>query len=241
MIHSLDNLDDDISRIRSLSSSESPHVLVFNEPDGTTSSGGSNISPRAAAKAYIEEIMPLRASNGWKLSLPATTGSGNGLEWLQSFNESCHDLSPTGCEFDFVAAHWYGDFAGMASWLGTLHEMYPQKQIWLTEFALPQQDADVTVQMMNQSLPYLDSLGYVERYAWFGTFRKDDANEWTGDGVSLLDKKGGLTEAGVVWLGGEQRGFEVGEKAGGSDSGSCVVRISWGVLVAGMVLGILGM
>ena len=235
MIHSLDNLDGDISAIRSLDNVE--HVLIFNEPDGTTDSGGSNISPRDAARAFIDEIMPMRDEHDWKISLPATTGSGNGLNWLSSFNESCHDIRQGGCEFDFVAAHWYGDFPSMASWLGTLHSLYPSKEIWLTEFALPQQDAEATTAMMNESLPFLDQIEYLTRYAWFGAFRTDDANEWTGDGVSLFDGDGGLTQAGAVYLGGEGRGFEIGERAGGGNTGE-KRGLDWGLL-AGLVVGVL--
>jgi len=160
------------------------HVLTFNEPDGDTQSGGSDSSPTHAAQAYISEILPLR-SPPWnlKLSLPATTGSPRGLDWLRDFNSSCYDIWPNGgCTSDFVATHWYGDFGAMTSWLGQLHDLYPNKQIWLTEFAIPGLDADETQAFMNQSLPYLDGLGYVERYAWFGAFREDNANEWTAMG-----------------------------------------------------------
>ena len=50
----------------------------------------------------------------------------------------------------------------------------------------------------------------MERYAWFGAFREDDANEWTGDGVSLFDGHGKLTGLGAAYLGGEADGFEEG-------------------------------
>ena len=127
----------------------------------------------------------------------------------------------------------------MASWVGTLHALYPEKEIWLTEFALPQMDEEVTVAMMNQSLPFLDQLEWVSRYAWFGAFRRDDANEWTGDGVSMFDKDGGLTQAGAVYAGGEGRGFEVGESAGGQNSG-CRQSVNW-TLISCTLLGVLAM
>jgi hypothetical protein len=62
----------------------------------------------------------------------------------------------------------------------------------------------------------LDSLDYVERYAWFGAFRSDDANEWTGDGVALFDDDGGLTELGALYMG---DGYEEGQKGEGSGAG----------------------
>ncbi|KAH0833557.1 hypothetical protein AYO21_05235 [Fonsecaea monophora] len=211
------------------------HVLTFNEPDGDTSSGGSDSSPEHAAKVYVDTVLPLRAAPyNLQISLPATTGSGNGLDWLRSFNTSCFKLRPAGgCPFDFVAAHWYGDFAGMASWLGTLHDLYPAKPIWMTEFAIPSADETATTSFFNESLPYLDGLAYVARYAWFGAFRSsgDDANEWTGEEVSLFDDDGRLTLLGAEYLGGEKDGFREGESAssssGSSNSAAAVTPLVW--------------
>lgn len=178
------------------------------------------------------------------ISHPSTTGSPNGLDWLRRFNSSCYDIDPeNGCPADFVAAHWYGAFAGLAGWLGTLNEFYntnsTRKQplkIWVTEMALPQQSEENTVGMMNQTLPYLDQLDYVERYSWFGAFRSDDANEWTGDSVALFDDDGGLTELGALYLG---DGFEEGQKGDGAASG---LRASVGLMVAlGACAAIFGM
>lgn len=219
------------------------HVLSFNEPDGDTQSGGSDATPRAAAQAYLTHIAPLRAAP-WNLqvSLPATTGSPRGLQWLRDFNASCHSLNPAsggnssgGCEFDFIATHWYGDFAALASWLGSLHAMYPSAPIWLTEFGVAGLSADETTAILNTSLPYLDGLDYLDRYAWFGTFRNDDANEWTGDGVSMLDSRGRLTELGAQYLGGDEDGFEEGM------GGGAVGSVTWsGWLVAMLSLVWLG-
>jgi len=241
MVHGIDATQD--SRTESVirnSPSSSTHLLSFNEPDGTTGSGGSSISPEAAARAYIDYVVPFRSGRSggrkWKISHPSTTGSGNGLEWLRSFNESCHEIDrENGCPTDFIAAHWYGGFPGLAGWLGTLDEFYNTNssrdiplKIWVTEMGLPQQDAAATVQMMNQTLPYLDNLTYVERYAWFGAFRTDDANEWTGDGVALFDDDGGLTELGALYMG---DGFKLGQKGQGEDAASGL-RVSVGLLMA---------
>lgn len=244
MIHGIDATEDSSTeRVISGLDSSSTHLLSFNEPDGTTDSGGSSISPEDAARAYIDYVVPFRnGSKGgrdWKISHPSTTGSGNGLEWLRSFNSSCYDIDPTnGCPTDFVAVHWYGDFGGLASWLGTLNEFYNANStrdanltLWITEMGLPQQSADNTVAMLNQTLPYLDGLDYVERYAWFGAFRTDDANEWTGDGVALFDDDGGLTELGALYMG---EGFSEGQKGEGSGAGMLGVNLI-AVVVMGLV------
>ncbi|ROV87205.1 hypothetical protein VSDG_09941 [Cytospora chrysosperma] len=217
----------------------STHLLTFNEPDGTTSSGGSSISPSDAAQAYISDIVPLRTSSSrsWKISHPSVTGSDEGLDWLRQFNAACWEIdSSNGCPTDFIAMHWYGDFAGLASWLGTLREYYvtnsssgavdpDDMKFWFTEMALPQQSEDDTVAMMNQSMAYLDGLDYVEAYAWFGAFRKGaSADSYTGDNVALFNKKGALTDVGAMYLGGKEEGFKAGMKdsasAGFGGSGS---------------------
>lgn len=220
LLHSLDSLSGDINQLSSLPRS-STHLLTFNEPDADTSGGGTNISPQDAARAYVQQINPLSVQSGgkWHLSQPSTTGTLSGLIWLQSFNESCYDLNPeSGCIFDFVATHFYGDFPALTSWLGTLNEYYNTNTssnlpIWITELALPQQSAQATEVMMNTTLPYLDGLDYVGRYSWFGIFRQQNANEWTGDGVALLDNNGDLTDLGARYLTHGNVTFEAGTSA----------------------------
>lgn len=241
-IHGIDATNDDQTErvIRDLPQS-SKHLLSFNEPDGSEGSGGSSISPEDAANAYINYVVPFRNGDSggrkWLISHPSTTGSPNGLDWLRRFNASCYDIdSKNGCPADFVAVHWYGNFEGLTSWLGTLNEFYninstrnePLK-LWITEMALPQQDDDDTVAMMNQSLPYLDRQENVERYAWFGAFRTDDSNEWTGDGVALFDDDGGLTELGALYMG---NGFKEGQKGEGAEDAASGVKVSIGMMTA---------
>jgi len=223
---STDNLDDNIEALDHVPDS-SKHLFTFNEPDGSTDSGGSSISPEDAAKAYIEKIVPLR--DRFQISHPSVTGSPRGIEWLNDFNSSCWDIdSENGCPADFVTAHWYGDFEGLSAWLGQLSGWYNQSgsgikdddnsvRIWVNELGLPQADQDATFAMMNQTLPYLDQLDYIEKYAWFGVFRPKEANAWTGDGVALFQNDGGLSELGAYYLGGDANGYKVGQQ--GQSSG----------------------
>jgi hypothetical protein len=224
---STDNLDDNIKALEGVPDS-SKHLLTFNEPDGSTDSGGSSISPEDAAKAYIEKIVPLR--DRFQISHPSVTGSPRGMEWLNDFNSSCWDIdSDNGCPADFVTAHWYGEFDGLSAWLGQLSGWYNQSgsgikdkdnvKIWVNELGLPQADENATFAMMNQSLPYLDQLDYVEKYAWFGVFRPKEANAWTGDGPALFQNDGGLSELGAYYLGGDANGYKVGQQ-GQSSGGS---------------------
>lgn len=90
-----------------------PFVMSFNEPDGTTATGGSSISPSAAAATWKEQLEPLRAL-GIQIGAPAVTGAQSGFTWLASFFEACAG----GCTPDFMTVHWYGDFEGLASNIG---------------------------------------------------------------------------------------------------------------------------
>ncbi|KAI8224167.1 hypothetical protein K4K54_005514 [Colletotrichum sp. SAR 10_86] len=239
LIHGVDEAEDSslTTRLNNLPSS-STHLLTFNEPDGTTGSGGSSIDPEDAAKAYIEHILPLRDSDSrkWNISHPVVTGSPQGLEWLRKFNESCYDIDDNGCPTDFIAVHWYGDYIGLQNWLGSLRDFYnetsPDLKYWITEMALPQQDTDATFAMMNQSLSFLDDADYVDGYAWFGAFRKDEANAWTGNKVSLFDDDGGLTELGAYYLGGDERGFEEGQKGNFASFLSPTRMLLWSAILA---------
>ncbi|KAF6818824.1 hypothetical protein CPLU01_13219 [Colletotrichum plurivorum] len=86
--------------------------------------------------------------------------------------------------------------------------------------ALPQEGTEATLAMMNESLAFLDDAEDVGGYAWFGAFREDEANEWTGDAVSLFDEDGGLTELGALYLGGEEQSFKKGQKGEGNFAAS---------------------
>jgi len=94
------------------------HVLTYNEPDGSTAYGGSDITPAAAATNWISQVEPLRKM-GIKVGAPAVTGSQGGFTWLADFFASCQSQG-SNCTVDFYPVHWYGDFEGLASHLGQM-------------------------------------------------------------------------------------------------------------------------
>lgn len=177
------------------SGSSIKYVLGFNEPDGPSTHGGSDIDPVLAAQYYIANIEPLKLHNV-TLGGPACTGSPSGLTWLHSFFEACAGS----CTVDFIPVHWYGNFDGLTSHLGQVRTTYPNASIWVTEYALNNANLADTQSFYNQSADYLDELSYVERYSYFGSFRSSDSN--VGPNVALLDKKGKLTQIGSWYLGG---------------------------------------
>jgi hypothetical protein len=89
------------------------YILTFNEPDGTSSTGGSNVAPSLAASTWIREVEPLKKL-GVQLGAPAVTGATTGFTWLSDFFTACNGS----CNPDFIPIHWYGDFQGLASHMG---------------------------------------------------------------------------------------------------------------------------
>lgn len=197
------------------------HILTFNEPDGTSSTGGSEISPSDAASIWIKDIEPLR-NESIKIGAPSVTGSQSGLTWLSEFFSNCTSLK-TNCTVDFIPLHWYGDFPGLASYLGQVvgtyvytfanFELvkanvcfcrYPNTSIWITEYALANADLKDTQAFFQTSAEYFDRLDYIERYSYFGSFRSSVSN--VGPNAAMLTQDGQLTDIGSWYLGGAATG-----------------------------------
>lgn len=212
------------------------HILAFNEPDGPNSTGGSNLSPEAAANAWLRNIKPLRDSYGLKAGLPAVTGSPRGTQWLADFNASCLALNPSddetsaGCPADFLPLHWYGNFEGLASHMGQLRALYPQLPLWITEYGLPNAPLPDTQAFFNMSAEYFDRVDFVDRYSYFGSFRADVSN--VGPNAALLNAQGELTDIGSWYLGGAATGN--GSTAAGRDAGVGFVRALLVMVVAAL-------
>jgi len=83
---------------------------------------------------------------------------------------------------------------------------YPKKPIWVTEFGFPFQDLPTTQQFYNQSTSWLDNSDFIERYAYFGSFRSHTSN--VGPNVPFLNNDGLLTDIGSWYLGGNETGVD---------------------------------
>ncbi|GJN76345.1 glycoside hydrolase [Purpureocillium lilacinum] len=178
------------------------HVLGFNEPD-IGDQGGSGVKPELAAQAWVANFEPL-GKMGVKLGLPATTGGWGGLPWLKQFLGNCSELVSTGkekknCTWDFVPVHWYDNFGGLASHIGERRATWPDKDIWVTEYAYAHQDLAATQEFYNQTIDYFEKLDYIGRYSYFGAFRANKAN--VGPNAAFLNNGGKLTDIGSWYLG----------------------------------------
>ncbi|ORY70501.1 uncharacterized protein BCR38DRAFT_455239 [Pseudomassariella vexata] len=195
---------------------EITHVLGFNEPDGPSQYGGSNIAPSVAADVWVKNIAPL-ADRGVKLGLPACTGGWGGIPWLQQFLGNCSKIISTGdekknCTYDFVNIHWYGNFEGLASHMGSYSAAFPNVTQWITEYNLDNQDLGTTQDFYNMSSEYFDRVDAVERYSLFGSFRSKVSN--VGPNAVMLNNAGELTDIGSWYLGGKATGVEPTSAAG---------------------------
>lgn len=127
------------------------YVMGFNEPDNTGETGGSDVDPSDAAKYWKKQMEPLRKLN-ISLGAPAVTGGSAGFDWLSSFEDACDG----GCNFDFIPIHWYGSFDGLASHIADVLAIYPDKKIWVTEFALDNSGLTDTQEFFQTAVTYLD-------------------------------------------------------------------------------------
>ncbi|KAJ6558092.1 hypothetical protein B0H19DRAFT_946118, partial [Mycena capillaripes] len=134
-------------------------VLAFNEPDMTTQS---NISPTDAAALWMQYLEPLKASD-IRLGAPAISSNTSGPIWLAEFMTACAK-----CTIDFIPFHWYGEgAANFYSYLYYLNAQFPAYPLWITEFAETTPTDAAVLAFMNVTLSNLDTLNFVERYAWF--------------------------------------------------------------------------
>ncbi|KAL7629890.1 hypothetical protein AAE478_001413 [Parahypoxylon ruwenzoriense] len=206
----LDSVREQISSGRNIT-----HVLGFNEPDSQYA-GGSNIEPSVAADVWVRNVAPL-AERGVKLGLPACTGGPGGIPWLQQFLGNCSQLISAGdekknCTYDFVTIHWYGNFEGLASHMGSYAAAFPNVTQWITEYNLDNQDLATTQIFYNISSEYMDRMDSVARYSLFGSFRSGDSN--VGPNAVMLNNNGQLTDIGLWYLGVAGTGAE--PQSGGS-------------------------
>lgn len=175
------------------------HLLSFNEPDNKDQSNIPNID--TAVSRYM-----LMQKTGLRLGSPVTTQDqvkGDG-RWLTRFMAKAKEEN---ARIDFVAVHWYdwgnqfnnrptdsltaeAVFNRFKFYLGKVHEAYPDKKIWVTEFNANVNRTSTVVHeyFMKLSTEWMNSADYVERYSYF--FPKP---------LPATNADGTLTEAGAYW------------------------------------------
>jgi hypothetical protein len=169
------------------------HLLGFNEPDNKKQS---NMS--------VEDVIalwPKLMAVGLPLGSPATVNPRGA--WMKVFMKKIDSL---GYRVDFITVHSYGgiNVNNFINKLKDVHNLYG-RPIWITEFAVADWKAKTlsenkysnkeVLQFMKDVLPRLDSLSFVERYAWFSAKSTSSA---TGTSA-LFNPDGSLTELGKFY------------------------------------------
>ena len=72
---------------------------------------------------------------------------------------------------------------------------------------------------------------WIERYAYFGTFRAGDGNSYVGQNGAVWDEKGDISGVGKIWLGMESTPGTNGQ------SGVAKLCVESRMLVLSMLLG----
>lgn len=182
------------------------HALGFNESDNCSGESGqyNNLCQPAVAVAYYENLM----SMGLRLGTPAPRENGP-TTWLLEFARIAKEKN---VRFDFVAVHWYDwgsnpatspnasaqqIFARFKTYLNNVYNIY-KLPIWITEFnANPNRTNSIQEDFLKLALPYLDTLRFVERYAYFQPNAANSQNPV--ESANYLNADGSLTNIGEVY------------------------------------------
>ncbi|KAK9420852.1 putative Glycosyl hydrolase catalytic core-domain-containing protein [Seiridium unicorne] len=172
-------------------------LLGFNEPELPDQS---NMSVDLAVNEWVRCIEPLRKV-GVRAGSPGISSAPQGVGWLKDFISK---IRAQGSDIDFYCFHWYGENLGQFYdyiW-STYYQLGPEKPVWITEFActnwnkenpLPREHVE---NFARESVKYLDTLDWVERYAWFGPMRDPGT---VGKWAAMLDSDGKITPLGVTY------------------------------------------
>ena len=184
--------DDDITAY--LSMNQVTHLLGFNEPDSRYDQSGQYQGFWDVENAQAVNFYRNLQKAGLRLGSPAPReeGARGSSSWLAQFIDQCEAID---IRIDFVALHWYdwgsspknntnppaeNVFRRFKSYLSNAYHEY-RRPLWITEFnANLNRGTNVQNAFMELALPYLESIGYVERYAWFQP--SSDTGDFFADG-----------------------------------------------------------
>jgi hypothetical protein len=182
-------------------------LLGFNEPD---SKGQANVSVERAI-----ELWPRLMETGLRLGSPGTTQNAEGARWLDGFME---EAIRRHYRVDFICLHWYGDITkpdavqNLRHYLTGYWERY-KRPLWLTEFSGADWEwctrrpvtFEDNARFARASIAMLESLPFVERYAWWSTKANASNRYYPTTGLYWTADK--ITEVGEAYRdGGQMRG-----------------------------------
>ncbi|MHB0756726.1 glycosyl hydrolase [Polaribacter sp. M15] len=155
------------------------HVLAFNESDNCEDQSGqyNNLCDTDVAVSTYKNLM----KTGLRLVSPSGREDAP-FGWLKEFHDKANAQN---IRIDVIGVHWYdwasnpknspnadpnAVFNRFKNYLKRVYDLYGLP-IWITEFnANPNRSNATNYGFMQLALPYLETLDYVERYAWFEPF-----------------------------------------------------------------------
>lgn len=168
----------------------SKHIFSFNEPDQCNGGGACMQDVGATVEAHKQWVQPFAGKDDVKIGAPAVTNgvlSTNntkmGLPYLKDFLNGC-----SGCQIDFVNAHWYdkaSNFEYFQKHLQDVHDQ-TQKPVWVTEFGVTNGDEEG---FLTKAIPWLDQQTWIERYAY----------QWLAAGSMANDEETALSSLGNIY------------------------------------------
>lgn len=179
---------------------KSNHLLAFNEPDdcGAQSGQFGNLCIEDTAVEAYQNLM----QTGLRMVSPSGREEAP-FGWLKNFYDGATERN---FRIDVIGVHWYdwgssprnastndspsAIFTRFKNYLERVHNLY-NLPIWITEFnGNRYRSTEANLGFMQLALPYLESLDYVERYAWFEPF---------GDSASFYTEAGNYTSVGEAY------------------------------------------
>jgi hypothetical protein len=169
-------------------------LLGFNEPEKKEQG---NMTLEAALNTWPELM-----ETGLRLGSPGCVHPDK--EWMIAFMDG---VKQRGLRVDFICVHSYGgpNADSLVKRLEKVHQMFGERPIWITEFGVgdwaakkPEQNRhkpETVLRFMEDILPRLEKLDFVERYAWFPSGPKSGPLGTS----ALYDETGALTRLGECY------------------------------------------
>lgn len=199
--------DSDITAYRQLY--KSTHIMSFNESDHCTGQSGQyrNLCQEDVAVGYHRNLM----KTGLRIVSPS--GRENApFTWLRNFYDKA---TAQDIRIDVIGVHWYDwgsdpennpnhsasvIFDRFKNYLQRVYDEYGLP-IWITEFNANRYRNNATqLAFMQLAIPYLETLDYVERYAWFEPVHPTDDENQEGYADYYDDNNFSLTNVGSYFL-----------------------------------------
>ncbi|KAF1817435.1 hypothetical protein P152DRAFT_387840 [Eremomyces bilateralis CBS 781.70] len=166
-------------------------AMAFNEPDGCIDGGSCMPAPGETAWLYKTLVAPF--AGRIRLGSPSVTNGDQahkGINWFRQFMRACNAI---GCPIDFVQVHWFGwcnDLGGFKRHVWEMFEAGGRRPVWVTEYSCNlgdmTPDLPERVEFLTQSLEWLDSQDWIEKYAYFMAREGDGMINSAGTGLSKL-------------------------------------------------------